>query len=208
MSVFDFAFVIRFSITLFFIAFLSYGCYFRITKNADFAASFMLFGTGVFVVIYFLHGVDMSMGFAFGLFAVFTMLRYRTESISIKEMTYLFLVIAIALLTAVTKTSIAQLIVLNAMLCAVAYIIDSGLFGHRYPEQVIQYEKIKNIKPENINNLISDLAMRTGLDIVNVKVNRIDFLRDSAELSVWYRPSSKKKQQRLQAAIIDRIQTE
>ena len=194
MSAFDIDFFIRFSITLFFIAFLSYGCYFRITKNADFAASFMLFGTGVFVVIYFLHGVDMSMGFAFGLFAVFTMLRYRTESISIKEMTYLFLVIAIALLTAVAKTSVSQLILLNALLCGVAIIIDSNLFGHRYAHKTIQYEKINNIKPESHHQLMTDLVNRTGLDIVNVEVQDIDFLRDAATIKISYRASSLNKQ--------------
>ena len=193
MSAFDIDFFIRFSITLFFIAFLSYGCYYRITKNADFAASFMLFGTGVFVVIYFLHGVDMSMGFAFGLFAVFTMLRYRTESISIKEMTYLFLVIAIALLTAVAKTSVSQLIVLNAILCGVAIIIDSNLFSYRYSNKTIQYEKINNIKPELHDQLITDLINRTGLDIVSVDIQDIDFLRDSAKIKVFYKPDSPEK---------------
>lgn len=193
MSSFDVDFIIRFSITLFFIVFLSYGCYYRITKNADFAASFMLFGTGVFVVIYFLHGVDMSMGFAFGLFAVFTMLRYRTESISIKEMTYLFLVIAIALLTAVAKTSISQLILLNALLCGVAIIIDSNVFGYKYSYKTIQYEKINNIKPESHHLLISDLINRTGLDIVNVDIQDIDFLRDSAKIKVFYKPNSPEK---------------
>lgn len=193
MSTFDIDFIIRFSITLFFIAFLSYGCYYRITKNADFSASFMLFGTGVFVVIYFLHGIDMSMGFAFGLFAVFTMLRYRTESISIKEMTYLFLVIAIALLTAVAKTSVSQLILLNALLCGVAIIIDSNLFSYRYSHKTIQYEKIDNIKPELHHLLIEDLINRTGLDIVNIDIQDIDFLRDSARIKIFYKPTSPEK---------------
>lgn len=191
MSVFDLAFILRFTITIFFIAFLSYGCYYRITKNAEFAASFMLFGAGVFMVIYFLHRVDMSMGFAFGLFAVFTMLRYRTESISIKEMTYLFLVIAISLLTAVAPISMSQLIVMDSLLCVVAYLIDSGLLGHRYPYQVITYEKIKNIKPENINTLITDLTDRTGLDVVNVKFKKIDLAKGTVQIIAYYRPMKK-----------------
>lgn len=203
MSVFDLAFILRFSITIFFVAFLSYGCYYRIIKNSDFAASFMLFGTGVFIVIYFLHRVDMSMGFAFGLFAVFTMLRYRTESISIKEMTYLFLVIAVALLTAVAQMSMVQLIALNSILCAVACIIDSGLLGHRYPHQVITYEKIKNIKPENLDALIADLTKRTGLDVVSVKFKKIDLAKGTVQIITYYRPLTKKAQQCLQSRQVE-----
>lgn len=198
MSSFDIDFFIRFSVTLLFISFLSYGCYYRITKNTDFAASFMLFGSGVFVVIYFLHGVDMSMGFAFGLFAVFTMLRYRTESISIKEMTYLFLVIAVALLSAVAQTSLPVLIAINSLLCLVAFVIDSGVFGHRYPEKIIQYEKIENIRPERRQQLIADLVLRTGLDIASVNIQRIDFLRDTATISVSYRPNTAERGQNRQ----------
>lgn len=187
MATFDMEFLLRFSITAIFVALISYGSYFKSTKNAPFAASFMLFGIGVFVVIYFLHGVDMSMGFAFGLFAVFTMLRYRTESISIKEMTYLFLVIAISLLTAVAPMSAIELVMLNALLCGAAFIVDSAFVNDRYSKQFVQYERIENIKPNRKAQLHADLIERTGLDVVKVDIEKIDFLRDTASLVITYR---------------------
>jgi hypothetical protein len=191
MPSFDLDFLIRFAITVFFVGLLSYGSYFRSTRNAPFAASFVLFGIGVFIVIYFLHGVDMSMGFAFGLFAVFTMLRYRTESISIKEMTYLFLVIAISLLTAVAQMGPVQMIMLNVLLCGTAFVVDSAFISDRYAKQFIQYERIENIKPERKAELFADLVQRTGLNIVSVKIENIDFLRDTAALEVTYRSQRK-----------------
>lgn len=200
MPAFDIDFFIRFTITTVFVALISYGSYFRSTRNAPFAASFVLFGIGVFVVIYFLHGVDMSMGFAFGLFAVFTMLRYRTESISIKEMTYLFLVIAISLLTAVAQMEPLQMVVLNLLLSGTAFIVDSAIISERYAKQSIQYEKIENIKPERHAELQTDLIRRTGLDIVKIHIGRIDFLRDTASIEVTYRCKNKAEQKRARRA--------
>ena len=128
MTELDIAFITRFIVNLLSLGMLCYGCYFRVSKNSVVAGSFVLFGAGVFIITFLLHGVDMSMEFAFGLFAVFTMLRYRTESISIKEMTYLFLVTAIALLTSVGQMSLVDLITLNGTVCLLAFVIDSSIF--------------------------------------------------------------------------------
>lgn len=190
MTELDTNFIFRFVINLLSIALLCYGCYFRISKNKEVAGSFLLFGMGVFIITHLLHGVDMSMEFAFGLFAVFTMLRYRTESISIKEMTYLFLVTAIALLTSVGQMSTIDLVKLNGIICFIAFLIDSRLFGTRYLKQTISYERIENITPENRQKLINDLRERTGLNIVTVDIDHIDFLRDTATLTVNYLPKS------------------
>ncbi|MGJ8679502.1 DUF4956 domain-containing protein [Paraglaciecola sp.] len=188
MTELDIAFVIRFIVNIFSISALCYGCYYRVSKNASVAGAFVLFGVGVFIITHLLHGVDMSMEFAFGLFAVFTMLRYRTESISIKEMTYLFLVTAIALLTSVGQMSTVDLITLNLIICVIALVIDSRLIGNKYCTQSVCYERIENIKPENRDNLIADLKLRTGLNVVEVEIEQIDFLRDTAQLNVSYLP--------------------
>lgn len=188
MTELDLAFVSRFLVNLFSISLLCYGCYFRVSKNSVVAGSFILFGVGVFIITYLLHGVDMSMEFAFGLFAVFTMLRYRTESISIKEMTYLFLVTAIALLTSVGLMSLDDLLTLNGMICLIAFLIDSSLIGTKYQKQSISYERIENITPQKREVLIRDLKLRTGLDIQSVEIEHIDFLRDTAKLTVSYLP--------------------
>jgi len=126
------------------------------------------------------------MEFAFGLFAVFTMLRYRTESISIKEMTYLFLVTAIALLTSVGQMSLLDLGILNGSICIIALAIDSSIFIKRYEMQSVCYEKIENILPQKREVLIADLKQRTGLNVVSVEIENIDFLRDTAQLKVSY----------------------
>lgn len=188
MTALDFPFISKLFINLFSISVLCYGCYYRLNKNANVAGSFLLFGIGIFLITYLLHGVDMSMEFAFGLFAVFTMLRYRTDTISIKEMTYLFLVTAIALLTSVSRLSTVDLLMLNGLVCLVAFIVDTRFFQSNYRNQTISYERIENIKPENRAHLLTDLTLRTGLNIVDVDILHIDFLKDCAELNVKYRP--------------------
>jgi len=195
MTELDTLFISRFLINLLSLILLCYVCYFRVSKNSTVAGSFILFGVGVFIITYLLHGVDMSMEFAFGLFAVFTMLRYRTESISIKEMTYLFLVTAIALLTSVGQMSLIDLMILNSVICLLAFIIDSSIVVNQYQVQSVCYERIENITPENRNKLIADLRARTGLRVEMVAIDHIDFLRDTAQLSVSYLPQNDKIKQ-------------
>jgi len=195
MTELDMLFVSRFFVNLLSLVLLCYVCYYRISKNPTVAGSFTLFGVGVFIITYLLHGVDMSMEFAFGLFAVFTMLRYRTESISIKEMTYLFLVTAISLLTSVGQMTLVDLMILNSVICLLAFVIDSNIFGNRYQTQSVCYERIENITPENRHELIEDLKARTGLFIVSVTIEHIDFLRDTAQLTVSYMPNNNAMEQ-------------
>jgi len=195
MTELDMLFVSRFFVNLLSLILLCYVCYYRISKNSTVAGSFILFGVGVFIITNLLHGVDMSMEFAFGLFAVFTMLRYRTESISIKEMTYLFLATAIALLTSVGQMSLLDLMILNSIICLLAFVIDSNIFGKGYQTQSVCYERIENITPENRNKLIEDLKVRTGLLVVSVTIEHIDFLRDTAQLTVNYMPNNNATEQ-------------
>tara|TARA_B110000977_G_C10925225_1_gene434790 strand:- start:439 stop:891 length:453 start_codon:yes stop_codon:yes gene_type:complete len=144
---------------------------------------------GVFLVTGQLSSVDISMGFAFGLFAIFSMLRYRTESIDIKEMTYLFLVIAIALLSGVGAMNHLELIVIALIIIVMAYITETSLLLPMLAEKSVEYEKIENILPERREQLITDLRTRLGLDIHNVEIRSVDFLRDTARLKVQYLPS-------------------
>ncbi len=158
--------------------------------SREHATSFLLFGVAVFIVTYILHSVEISMGFAFGLFAVFSMLRYRTQSISVKEMTYLFLVISISLLSAVGPLTLAELLGLHAIIIASAFFWEAMLTPPPSPvlQQTVLYEKIENITPENHDTLLADLRQRTGLEILSVEIVRIDFLRDTAQLNVLFRP--------------------
>lgn len=153
--------------------------------------AFLLFSSGVFLVTFWLHNVDMSMGFAFGLFAVFSMLRYRTETLSVRDMTFLFIVITLALLSSVGSLSLLGLVAANGLICIIAFLseIKSAPISDRKEQQVI-YDVIQNIKPENREILLSDLTDRTGLDIVDVDVLDIDLMRDVATLKIYYLEAS------------------
>lgn len=163
-------------------------CYYPYSKHRAHAMSFILFGTGVFLVTALLHSADISMGFAFGLFAVFSMLRYRTESITIKEMTYLFLVIAMALLSAVGQMAAWELILLNALMCSFAYLSESSTLLPLLLEREIIYEDISAISPDKNEQLIKNLKQKTGLDIKFVEIVSVDYLRDTANLKLHFAP--------------------
>lgn len=126
------------------------------------------------------------MGAAFGLFAVFSMLRYRTEGISTKDMTYLFIVIAMGLICAVSKATYFELSVINAILIGFTYALDGNWLVRNEMVKTIQYENIDLIKPEHYNDLLADLRKRTGLNIHRVSVNRIDFLKDIAVVKIYF----------------------
>ena len=180
-------FLPRFILNTFFIIVLVRGCYFQHSRNRPYAVSFMMFGVGVFMVTHLLHSADISMGFAFGLFAVFSMLRYRTESITIKEMTYLFLVISIALITAVGPISLLGISTINIIICIFAYVLEVYFLLPLTEEKTIKYEKIKNIKPENRADLIEDLTQRTGLEIKYLNIESIDFSNGTARIRIRYK---------------------
>ena len=161
-------------------------CYYRYSRHRENAASFILFGVGVFMVTALLHSVTVTMGFAFGLFAVFSMLRYRTEALGIKEMTYLFLVIAMALLAAVGTMHHLELIMLNGLVIALAVVLETRILLPRHGEKEVEYEKIENVHQQQQAALIADLRERTGLDVFRVDVVSVSYLRDTAMLRMHY----------------------
>lgn len=194
-STLDLDFVLKLVLNTFSVSLIVFGCYLKgglsgKTGNREHATSFLLFAVGVFSVTYLLHSVDISMGFAFGLFAVFSMLRYRTESISVREMTYLFLVIAMSLLSSVSSTNYIELILLHSVFFVCALFCETVLSKQTLLEQTIQYEKIENITPSKRQILIDDITLRTGLDVQDIDITHIDFLKDSASVVVFYRPES------------------
>ncbi|HRF75965.1 MAG TPA: DUF4956 domain-containing protein [Chitinophagales bacterium] len=161
-------------------------------KNKNYAFSFYLFSMIIFFLCYLLSGIKLEMGFAFGLFAIFSILRYRTISIPMKEMTYLFMVIAIAVINALTtkKVSFMELLFTNLSLIAASFFLERLWYKEGLSEQTIEYEKIENIKPERRAILIADLKERTGLDIRSAEILTTDFLRDMARVRVYYKASA------------------
>ncbi len=183
----------RFLIDMFFMFILMKFVYYKNYKRSDLFFTFFSFNIIIFLISFLLNKVELSMGAAFGLFAVFSMLRYRTEDLSIKDMSYLFLVIAIGLVAAVTKikdTSDAYeyvfLILINIIIISSAYLFESNLLFKKENVQLINYEKIELIKANAINELILDLKERTGLEIHRITIGRIDFLNDSAQIKIYY----------------------
>jgi len=164
------------------IRFIYYGNY----KKRELFFPFFIFNFVIFLVSYLLNKVDMGMGAAFGLFAVFSMLRYRTENISTKDMTYLFLSIAIGLISSISKSSAAELVILNGLILLVTFLMEGNIFMKKEFSKSVQYENIDMISPENHPALILDLKKRTGLNIHRIAIDKVDFLKDTAKVSLYY----------------------
>jgi len=148
----------------------------------------MLLSTIVFLLLFLLESVKLQIGFALGLFAIFGILRYRTTQISIREMTYMFIVIGLSAINALAnkKISYTELLFTNLIILFVAWGFEKiWLMRHATKKNII-YEKIDLIKPEKRQELIADLEERTGLKITRVEVGRIDFMRDIAHLQIYY----------------------
>jgi hypothetical protein len=154
-------------------------------KKMDYIFTFISFNLVIFLLTFVLKYIKLSMGAAFGMFAVFSMLRYRTSGLSIRDMTYLFIFIAIGLISAI-QLEIYKLGILHGIILAGTYILDGNLFIRRELCKSIQYEKIEFIKPDKREDLIRDISARTGLKIHRVSIGKIDFLRDTAILKVYY----------------------
>ena len=162
--------------------------YYPVHNRKDYLFTYFIFNLLIFLLSYLLSGIKLQLGFAFGLFAIFGILRYRTEALAIKEMTYLFVVIAIAVINALAnkKVSFAELMFTNFAIIAVTYFLEKKWLLRHEATKTVVYEKIELVKPENHNLLIKDLEERTGLKIERIQVGRIDFLRDVARVKIFF----------------------
>ena len=181
--------LLRFSLDLI-ITFLIVKVVYRPTKNsASYQFTFYTFNILIFFVCYLMTSVKLDIGFAFGLFALFSIIRYRTDSIEITEMTYLFAIICIAVVNSISNNnmSVVELVLINIIILISMLVIDRAFFGEKLMMQRIQYEKIDLIKPEVRDKMLEDLRNRTGYDVVKVDVININFLNDTAEVKIYYR---------------------
>lgn len=153
----------------------------------EFTFTYYALGTAIFLMCFLLEDVKLELGFALGLFAVFGILKYRTDPIPIREMTYLFVVIGVAVLNALAnkKVSVAELVLTNAAILFCVYLLEKFLIKSEGHIDMI-YEKIENIKVENKEALLEDLQKRTGLKIKRFEYVKVDFLKDIAYLRVYY----------------------
>lgn len=162
--------------------------YYKVRRRRDYLFTYILIATVVFLLCFLLENVKLELGFALGLFAIFGIIRYRTQQIPIKEMTYLFLVIGISVINALSnkKISYAELLTTNALMLIVTYGLERMMMLKHESRKSIIYEKIELIKPEKRSEMKLDLEERTGLTINRVEVGKIDFLRDTARVNIYY----------------------
>jgi hypothetical protein len=158
-------------------------------NNLDFVFTYFMFNSLIFFFAFLLSSITINMGFAFGLFAVFAILRYRTDPIPIKEMTYLFIVITIGVINALSgaEVSYAALLFTNITLVILTYFLENYWQKNLLLRMTVEYEKIENIKPENRDALLADLKERTGLNIQSLEFRRINFLRDTSRIRIYYK---------------------
>ena len=179
--------LIRFGINLLVCWVITHFLYYRKSRRRDYYFTYMLFSTAIFFILYQLQNMKIEVGIALGLFGIFSMIRYRTEQLPIREMTYLFVLIAISIINGAGLTSsYTAFIVTNVLFVLIITLLELFGFSGRKATKIITYEKIELIKPERHDELMADLRARTGLDITKVQVGSIDFLKDTAFLKVTY----------------------
>ncbi len=162
--------------------------YYPATRRKDYLFTYILLSTTIFLLIFMLESVKMKIGFALGLFAIFGIIRYRTNPIPIKEMTYLFVVIGLSVMNAMSskKISYAELLLVNVIIVSIIYLLEKLWLLKHESSKVILYEKIELIKPEKQKQLIADIEERTGIKISRIEIGKINFLKDTARVKVFY----------------------
>jgi multidrug transporter EmrE-like cation transporter len=183
-----FKMIFRFFINIVFLTIIIRFQYFTKTRRKDYLFTYYMIGIIVFFLSFTLKKFQLDLGMALGLFAVFGIIRYRTDTIEIREMTFLFVVIGLSIINALAnkKLSYSEILGLNTITVVSIWIIDR--FTHLKTElsKKILYENIENIKPVNQEILLEDLRQKTGINIHRVEVGDIDFLRDVSKLTVYY----------------------
>ena len=165
--------------------------YYKKSRRKDYYFTFMLFSVTIFSLLFLLQSIPMQIGFALGLFAIFGMIRYRTETVQIREMTYLFVIIGISVVNGLAmEIPYASIVVANILFIIIIWLLESNKFLKHTSTKIVLYEKISLIKVEKYDEMIADLKERTGLNITKAEVGHIDFLRDVAFLKVYYKANS------------------
>jgi hypothetical protein len=183
-----FKMMFRFLINISFLSIIIRGLYFKSSERKDYLFTYYLIGIIVFFLCFTLKKYELDIGMALGLFAIFGIIRYRTDAIPIKEMTYLFVVIGVSVINSLAnqKMSYAEILSSNFLIVAAIYILERLWRVNNEDTKTILYEKIENIKPHNYALLKEDLENRTGISIKRIDVQDVDFLRDTAKVKIHY----------------------
>ncbi|MBM3417535.1 MAG: DUF4956 domain-containing protein [Bacteroidetes bacterium] len=180
--------LLRMFVNLFFLTIIIRYLYYSKTKRKDYLLTYYLIGMITFFLCFGLKKLDIDTGMGLGLFAIFGIIRYRTDAIEIKEMTYLFLVIGLSVVNALgmNNISVAEIAIINIVTVALTFILERLWLMKHETRKTINYERIDLITPENYEALKADLEKRTGLSINRVEVGKIDFLNDTALIRIYY----------------------
>ena len=179
--------LIRFALNLA-VCWFIVGClYYKKSKRRDYYFTFMLFSITIFFLIFLMDNVKVQIGFALGLFAIFGMIRYRTETVPIREMTYLFVVVGISVINGLAMTvSYTELFITNLLILLSVWVFETIHRKTHLESKIIVYEKVALAHADRENELMADLKLRTGLDIRRVEVGHIDYLKDIAYVKIYY----------------------
>ena len=179
--------LIRFGFFLLVLFFIVYFLYYRKTHRRDYFFTLVLLSVSIFFLIYLLGSVKVKIGFALGLFAIFGVLRYRTETIPVREMSYMFGVISLSVINALADSlSFVELLIPNLAIALLIWMFETFVLRKNLASKLILYDRIELITPERREDLLEDLAKRTGLNITKLSIGSVDFLKDSAIIKIEY----------------------
>ena len=180
--------MIRFLLNLFFLTGVVKFIYYKHSRKREYLFTFFLIGIVVYFLCFTLKKYELDLGMALGLFAIFGIIRYRTLPLEVKEMTYLFVVIGISVMNALSnkKMSYAEIIAANSIILFALYLLERYWVESKMLSKDVTYEIIENIRPENHDLLKADLEKRLGIEILSFEVGNVNFLRDVAKITVYY----------------------
>ena len=180
----------RFAFNTFMVWLIVHKLYYPKSKRSDYYFTYMLMGMSVFFLIYLLGDFQLNIELALGLFAIFGIIRYRTEAMHVREMTFLFVIISLSIVNAVANSiGLISLIIANLIFIGSIILFESNFLHHQYATKLIKYDRIDLITPEKRTELIADLEKRTGLQIKKLEIGGIDFLKDMALIKIFYTPA-------------------
>ncbi len=182
------ALIIRFSFNMLVIGIIGRGLYFSVARRKNYLFAFTMISVVVFLICFLLDNIGLELGFALGLFAIFGIIRYRTNPIPIKEMTYLFIVIGVSVINGLSNVNISylELVFTNVAVIFVVYLHERVWLMGNEAKKIIEYEKIELVQPERRPELIADLKERTKLEITRIEIGRINYLRDTVRLKIYF----------------------
>jgi hypothetical protein len=181
---------LQFAVNILVTTAIVWGFYYPKSRRKDFSVTYMLFSTAVFMLLFFMKSVGIDVSIGLGLFMIFGIMRYRTEMVPIREMTYLFLSIAVAVINGSNlMVSYAELALANTIILIVLALLEYVVMRNPEASKLICYERIELIRPERRAELIADLETRLGHKILRVEIGNIDLLRDVAFIKVFYKPA-------------------